>query len=189
MPEAFSREEYKVEILAGKKIVMMSPPFSNHNAVKGNIHWIFKSYLRNNVCIPIPDGQKLVLEADGYVVPDFFVLCDRKKYKKNGVYGSPDLVVEVVSPKTKKYDRGEKKDLYQRSGIGEYWIVEPDDRSIEIYLLKGGVYLLDAVYRIPDKDEPAEEVENEPKEFRTNLFKDLVIKLEDVFENVITDWN
>jgi len=158
--------------------------------VAGVVHQIFRSYLRGNICIAFPDGQKLVLENnDGYVVPDLFVLCDRSKYKRDGVYGAPDLVVEVISPKTRKYDRGDKKDLYQHAGVGEYWLVEPDGRSIEIYLLKDGSYALDGVYRIPDENEDPEDIENEPKEFRAHLFNDLVVSLDDVFENVVLAWN
>jgi len=179
------QEEYKTEIINGKKIVMMAPPFSNHNAVKGNIHYLFKHYLRGNVCLPIPDGEKLVLEKDQYVAPDFFVVCDRSKYRKDGVYGAPDLIVEVLSPKTKKNDRGDKKDLYQLHGVNEYWIVEPDDRSIEVYILTDGAYKLDAVYRIPGIDEPAEDCVNEKEEFAVNLFPDMIVRLEDVFENVL----
>ena len=190
MPEAFSNEGYKTEIINGKKIIMMSPPFSNHNVVKGNIYQIFRSYLRGNICIVFPDGQKLVLENnDGYVVPDLFVLCDRAKFKKDGVYGAPDLVVEIISPRSRKYDRGDKKDLYQNAGVGEYWIVEPDERSIEVYLLKDGLYVLDGVYRIPDEKEDAEDKEKEPKEFKVNLFQDMTVSLDDVFENVVLNWS
>jgi len=185
MGQVLKRDEYKTEIINGIKIVMMAPPFSNHNAVKGNIHYLFKHYLRGNVCLPIPDGEKLVLEKDQYVVPDFFVICDRSKYKKDGVYGAPDLVVEVLSPKTQKIDRGDKKDLYQLHGVKEYWIVDPDNRSIEVYIPRDRVYKLNAVYRIPGGDEPPEDKENEADEFAVCLFPDMIVKLEDVFENVL----
>jgi len=184
MIEAVKREPYRVEIINGRKVVAMAPAFSNHNAVKLNVATIFKIYLKGNVCIPIPDGEKLVLVDGEYVIPDFFVICDRSKYKKDGVHGVPELIVEVLSPKTKKYDCGEKKDLYQQSGVGEYWIIDPDARTIEIYLLENGLYKLDNVYRVPDELEDVEDKDVEPTEFRVHTFPDLTVRLEDVFEYV-----
>ena len=146
MSEAFKQDDLKVEIIHGRKIVMMAPPFSNHNFVKGNIFGLFRTYLRGKVCVPFGDNQKLVLnENEGYVVPDFFVVCDRSKIRKDGVYGAPELVAEVLSPSTMVYDRGIKKDLYQKAGINEYWIAEPNLKYIEVYLLKDNVYALNAL--------------------------------------------
>jgi len=181
--------EIKTEIING--IEMMSPPaYSNHTHVKGNVDHIFRTYLKGNVCIPICDGEKLVLEISkkkgDYVVPDFFVICDRSKQKKDGVYGAPDLIVEVLSPGTAEYDRGEKKELYQLNDVKEYWIIEPNNRSIEVYLLKDGVYKLDALYRLPDEDEPEEFKENAKTSFSVGLFPDMKVNLEDVFEYVNT---
>ena len=175
----------KIEMINGVEIVMMSPPFSNHNDVKENILHIFRTYLKGNVCRAYGDNRKVVLEENTYVVPDFFVLCDRSKRKRDGIYGPPDMIAEVLSPSTEKIDRGEKRDLYQRVGVKEYWIVEPNKKVIEVYLLKSGVYILDAVYRIPAEYEPLEDKEKEPCEFEASLFKGLIIKLCDVFEDVV----
>ena len=117
-----AREELRVEMIGGVKYVNFAPAFSNHNIVKNNIYRIFANHLCNNICLPFGGGEKLVLEEDSYVIPDFLVLCDRNKLKRDGVYGAPDLIAEVISPATVKIDRGEKKELYQRAGVGEYWI-------------------------------------------------------------------
>ena len=175
----------KVEVIDNVK--MMSPPaFSNHNRVKDNVFSIFKGYLRNNVCVPVGDGQKVVLPSQkrgNYVVPDFFVFCDRSKYKADGLHGSPDLVVEVLSPKTAKLDRGRKKDLYQQNDVKEYWIIEPDKKEIEVYLLKDGVYDLDNIYRISDP-ETDDDPEGAVMSFSVSTFPDLVVNLEEIFEYV-----
>ena len=187
MSELYKQELVKTEVINGQEIMMSPPAFSNHNYVKGNVFHIFKTYLKGNICIPICDGQKLVLEIQkkgDYVVPDFFVICDRSKQKRDGVYGSPDLVVEVLSPATALYDRGIKKDLYQESGVKEYWIIEPDKKSIEVYLLKDGVFDLDAIYRIPADYEPDEDKKKAIAAFSVNLFPDMIVNLEDVFEYV-----
>ena len=178
--------EAKVEVIDGKEIMMSPPAFSNHNYVKDNVFSIFKNYLKGSICVPHADGRKVALPSQkkgDYLVPDFFVLCDRSKIKPDGIHGSPDLVVEVLSPKTVKADRGRKKDLYQENGVKEYWIIDPDIRSIEVYLLKDGVYDLDEIYRIPcpkTDDDP----ENTVASFSVNLLPDLVVTLEDVFEYV-----
>ena len=180
--------EVKTEVING--VEMMSPPaFSNHNHVKLNTALVFKIYLKNSVCIPFGDGEKVIFPSQkegDYVVPDFFVLCDRSKHKKDGVYGAPELIVEVLSPGTAKYDRGEKKDLYQLNGVKEYWIIEPNNKSIEVYLLKNGIYKLDDIYRIPDDDEHNEDIENAKTNFSVGLFPDMIVNLEDIFEYVNT---
>jgi len=188
MPAERIRNEMKTEVINGIK--MMSPPaFSNHNHVKLNVALVFKIYLKGNICMPFGDGEKVILPSQGegdYIVPDFFVLCDRSKHKKDCVHGAPDLVVEVLSPGTAKYDRGDKKDLYQLNGVKEYWIIEPNNKSIEVYLLKDGIYKLDDIYRIPDDDEQREEKENSKTAFSVNLFPDMSVRLEDIFEYVNT---
>ena len=186
MSEAYNYRELKVEIIHGKEIVMMSPPFSNHNFVKGNIFGLFRTYLRGKVCVPISDNQKLVLEEnDGYVVPDFFVVCDRSKIRKDGVYGAPVLVAEVLSPSTMLYDKGVKKDLYQRAGVKEYWIVEPNLKYIEVYLLQDKVYVLNAIYRMPTDFESDEDKATVVSEFNVYTFPDLIMDLNDIFEYVM----
>ena len=178
----------KVEVIDGIEIMMSPPAYSNHNRVKENVFHLFRNYLKGNICIPFGEGQKVVLPSQNkgdYLIPDFFVLCDRSKYRKDGVHGSPDLVVEVLSPKTAKMDRGKKKDLYQANGVKEYWIIEPDNKIIEIYLLNDGVYDLIEVYSVPDPD--CEEPDTDMvTSFPVNLFPGMIIKLDDVFEYVIS---
>ena len=178
--------EAKSEVIDGVEIMMSPPAFSNHNHIKLNVATIFKNYLKGNICIPFGDGQKVVLPSQrkgDYFVPDFFVLCDRSKQKRDGVYGAPDLVVEVLSPKTAKLDRGKKKDLYQENGVKEYWLIDPDVKTIEIYLLKDGVYSLDEIYRVPNADYDGD-MEDLKTSFTVNLFPNLVVSLDDVFEYV-----
>jgi Uma2 family endonuclease len=56
--------------------------------------------------------------------------------KENGLYGAPDMVIEILSPSTEKYDKGPKKDIYEQYGVKEYWIVEPTDKSVTGYALQ-----------------------------------------------------
>ncbi|BBM69804.1 Uma2 family endonuclease [Rhodothermus marinus] len=73
--------------------------------------------------------------------PDLFFI-DRAHADRIGeqVCGVPDLVAEVLSPGTREVDRGEKFFEYARAGVREYWIVDPESRAIEVYVLRGHVY-------------------------------------------------
>ena len=113
------------------------------------------------------------------------VVCDPDKVKRDGIHGAPDLVIEVLSPSTARYDRGHKKDAYEAASVQEYWIVEPEVRSLEVYLLKDRKFILDNVYSIyPDyllEKMSDEEKAAIPTEFRCSLYDELTITLEDVF--------
>ncbi len=110
-------------------------------------------------------------------MPDVMVVCDREKIKPDGVYGAPDLVVEILSPSTAKNDKGHKKDVYESSGVPEYWIVNPVDKSIEVYLLKDAKYTLHEVYAVRPDWELANVTDEErtavASEFRCHLYDDL----------------
>ena len=176
--------EGREELINGR-IVAMSPAATNHNRVAGNIHGIFWSYLRGKPCIPFGDGEKVFLTETDHFVPDFMVVCDRDKIKADGVHGAPDLVVEVLSPSTAKNDRGLKKGAYGRCGVREYWIVNPEDKTVEVYLPAEGRLELHEVYAVyPDwqlKQMTEEELAAVPTHFKCSLFDDLEISIEDIF--------
>ena len=64
-------------------------------------------------------------ETDNVVEPDIIVVCDPLKIGERYVRGAPDFVVEILSPSTTKKDMKEKFELYERSGVREYWVIEP----------------------------------------------------------------
>ncbi|MFP4705408.1 MAG: Uma2 family endonuclease, partial [Spirochaetaceae bacterium] len=74
-------------------------------------------------------------EAPTVVQPDITVTCDRSKLTEQGMTGPPDLVVEIVSPDSGLIDRRRKFDLYERFGVREYWMVDQDERVVEVYRL------------------------------------------------------
>lgn len=176
------------EIIDGK-IVFMSPrPAVNHNIVAGNIFRIFSGYLAarsGEGCIPFGDGTDLYLTEKNHFIPDGMIVCSKDKIKPDGIYGAPDLVIEVLSPSTAKNDRGHKKDAYAAAGVREYWIVEHSVKAIEVYLLKDGQYIIDEVYTVyPDyllNKMSAEERKATMTEFKCSLYDDLLISIFDVF--------
>ena len=183
------KEEIREEIIGGK-VVMMSAATVNHYRVSGNILTIFDGFLFNRLCEPFQSGTALYMEEDQEEYqPDMMVVCDPDKVKDDGVHGAPDLVVEVLSPGTARYDRSHKKDVYERHGVREYWIVDPANRTVEQYLLENGGFVLRDVYALhPDfvlKRMKPEERAALVTEFRCSLFDDLSIPLEKVFYRVV----
>jgi len=186
MSDNLAYQEERREELIGGEVVMMAPsPSWNHISISGNIYKIFAIYLSGKKCTPIQDGFDLFLDDENHFVPDFMVVCDPDKIKQNGVYGTPDLVAEVLSPSTVRNDRTRKMDAYARFGVREYWIVNPGDKSVEVYLAdKEGFVLHDLYAQRPDW-ELAQMSEQERAalvtSFKCSLFDDLDISLEDVF--------
>ena len=83
----------------------------------------------------------VVLSDDTVVQPDLlYIAKDRRHLVKDRVEGSPDLVIEIISPGTSRRDRTEKLDLYAKHGVPEYWIVDPESLHIEFLLLEGDRY-------------------------------------------------
>ncbi|HRF95478.1 MAG TPA: Uma2 family endonuclease, partial [Aggregatilineales bacterium] len=77
-----------------------------------------------------------VILNDNAVQPDILWISpdNTSCHELNGrLYGAPDFVVEILSPKTSSKDRGVKFDLYEQYGVKEYWIVDPEEEFIEVY--------------------------------------------------------
>jgi len=81
---------------------------------------------------------------DTVVMPDLLVVCDKSKIKKNYCIGAPDLIIEILSASTAKLDRIIKLNRYMRAGVREYWIVDPDNETVQVFLLKDGNYYVSA---------------------------------------------
>lgn len=190
MNDNLARVEYqRNELLNGRLVMMLPRPGYNHNRTTINIAKLFENYLINTSDTVVTNCTDLYLTEKDRFVPDMMIVCDRNKIKYNGVHGAPDLLVEVLSPGTYKNDRGYKKDLYSKCGVHEYWLVEPASRTVEQYLLEDGqleiaeIYHLYPDYMLADMDE--KELAEVVTEFKCSLYDDLLIKLEDIFANLI----
>ena len=182
-------ERRRKEILDGKTVLMSPSPSTNHQIVVGNIHRLFSIFFKGKTCRAFVNGPDIHLTKKDIVLPDVFIVCNKDIIKWNGIYGAPDLVVEVLSPGTMKNDRGYKKDLYEKHGVKEYWLVDSYNLSIEVYLLENNKYILNNTYMVhPDYmlEVMTEEEKSEIKyEFVTESFSDLTIPLDEVFEGIL----
>jgi len=123
---------------------MMAAPSENHQLSLGGLFSTFFTHLRGKKCrvfvAPFDVrlslfNEKRSIDARNVIQPDISIYCDIKNVDERGGYASPDLVVEVISPSSKKQDRQRKFQLYERAGVKEYWIVEPVYEEVEIYRL------------------------------------------------------
>lgn len=179
------QEERREELINGKVVAMSPRPSFNHNQVSYNIATLFANYLKGKKCTPIADGMDLYLNEENQFVPDFMIVCDPDKIRPDGIHGAPDLVVEVLSPSTMRNDKTYKKDVYARCGVQEYWLVSPDEKSVDIYRTDGTEFVLHDIYALHPDWQLAQMSEAEraavETHFKCSLFDDLDISLEDVF--------
>ena len=186
--------ETKTELIDGK-IIMMSPrPRISHNRACTAISREFSSYLKGKSCEAFSDGVDVFLDEKNRFVPDVMIVCNHNIIQDDGIHGAPDLVVEVLSTTTARFDRGRKKDAYEKAGVKEYWIVDTFSRFVEVYLLnEKGRFELDNIYYHYTAAEKAEinalpkngrnKVEIHDK-IKVSLYNDLIIELDDIFERI-----
>ena len=151
-------ENERIEIIDGEA-VMMAPPSRIHQKISVSITSQLYNFLEGKKCevYQAPFGVRL-FEKDGdspddvdtMVEPDISVVCDKNKLDKNGCKGEPDLVIEILSPSTVRHDRFVKLGLYQRAGVREYWIVEPETQTVQVYTLENGILQPRAFYGAGD---------------------------------------
>ncbi|GFI46362.1 hypothetical protein IMSAGC019_01676 [Lachnospiraceae bacterium] len=165
---------------------MMPSPSVNHSIVASNIYYVFQTYLKGKTCRAFNDGVDVFLTENDRVIPDVMIVCRKDIIKPDGIYGAPELVVEVLSPSTAKNDKGYKKDLYEKAGVKEYWIVDPNMHSIEVYLLSGGRFRINGFYGLfPDTFGFTERERAESqKVIPVSFYNDFCIHLEDIFSNL-----
>ena len=177
----------KYELINGKE-VMMSPADTRHNRIKGNIALIICNYLKGKRGEAF-FGTMVCFDELNHFIPDLLVVCDPNKIKYSCIDGAPDLVVEILSYSTGKRDYGIKKDVYEKFGVKEYWIVNPKDKSVLVYHLVNGKYELDDRYVVLEDWEEEAMNEEEKAEHRlklkVSLYDDLEIEVKEIFEDMI----
>lgn len=141
-------DSVRYELYDGQPVALASP--SNvHQEVCMELSRQLANYLVGKNCkvYPAPfDVRLFEEEGDGpedvsvVVQPDISVICDKRKTDGHGCKGAPDMVIEVLSSSTARYDRIVKFDLYQQAGVREYWIVDPEARVASVYTLEEGQY-------------------------------------------------
>lgn len=137
----------RVELIKGFISKMSPSPSRFHQEVSQNLSGCFYENFKRQSCrvfvapfdvrLQIKDEKK----DETVVQPDLCIVCDENKLDDKGCNGSPDLMVEIISPNNSKHDIHTKFNLYQEAGVQEYWIVDPTDKLILIYTLVDRKYI------------------------------------------------
>ncbi|GHU25965.1 hypothetical protein FACS1894164_16380 [Spirochaetia bacterium] len=120
----------------------MAPPSDRHQKISMMLSIEIGLFLKGKPeqVRSAPYGVQLFPDEDTVVLPDLVVIKDPGKIDRHGCTGAPDLVVEILSPSNASHDSIEKYALYERAGVPEYWIVDPDQEIVYVALLQGERY-------------------------------------------------
>lgn len=169
----------RYELIDGQVYILAPAPSPEHQRISGELYRQISNYLLDKDCqvfaapfdVRLPEGEERDEEILTIVQPDILVVCDKSKLDQRGLKGAPDMVIEIVSPSTAGRDRGVKRDLYERNGVREYWLVDYSNKTIEVYLLnEGNRYGKPVVYSAEEK-------------VPVNIFDSLAIDLSLVFRD------
>ncbi|MEJ7681203.1 MAG: Uma2 family endonuclease [Segetibacter sp.] len=129
--------------LINNALIMSPAPLMNHAIVQNEIFYALLHYSKKNkigevFCAPV---DVYLNERNAFQPDIFFILNERKDIiKENGVYGDPDLIIEILSKGNKKTDLIKKKNVYEATGVKEYWVVDPETKWCEGFILENKVY-------------------------------------------------
>jgi len=148
-------DDERWELIDGIPYNMTPAPRRVHQKIAGEIFLQIADFLKGKPCevyiAPLDVRLPLADEPDGEITtviqPDIVVVCDASKLDDAGCKGPPDLIAEILSPATARKDLKEKFNLYESRGVREYWIVDPEAKTIMVFHLdQAGSYGRPSVY-------------------------------------------
>lgn len=141
-------DDVRYELIGGIAYAMDPAPTRRHQEVALELARQIADALEGSPCRPyiapfdvrLPRADEADGKIDTVVQPDISVICDKAKLDERGCRGAPDWIVKVLSPGSAGHDQVVKRELYERVGVREYWLVHPIDKVVTIYLLAAGAY-------------------------------------------------
>ena len=172
-------DDKRRELYDGFINLMTPAPSRKHQELSVNLTRVFGNFLFDKDCklyhapsdVRLPKTRNIKNDIIYTVVqPDIYVVCDLSKLDDRGCLGAPDFIIEIVSAKNSKRDIKDKFEIYQEHGVCEYWIVNPNDENVNVFVLDDkGKYQLKGMYAGDDK-------------IQVNIFDgDLEVDLTEVF--------
>lgn len=173
-------EEEKWEIINGIPYAMSPAPSRIHQEISMKLTNEIYNYLKDKNCrvysapfdVRLFKGNKEDEDVINVVQPDITVICDDSKLDDRGAKGSPDLIIEIVSPASISLDYVKKLNLYDEFGVREYWIVNPMNKSVFVYRA------------MENENFGAPSIYNENDKIKVGIFKDLIIDLDYIFKTL-----
>ena len=147
-----------VELIKGKVFKAAAAPRRMHQKISGKIFTKLHIYLENTHCeayitpfdVRLPHTSKKNEDVFTVVQPDICVVCDKGKLDEMGCIGAPDLIVEVLSPGNNKKELNNKYEVYEESGVKEYWIIHPNENTMLVYTLIDRKFVPSKLFRVGD---------------------------------------
>lgn len=148
-----------VELIKGKVFRQVAAPRVNHQRVAGGVFNSFYEFLKDKKCeafiapfdVRLPVKSKKYEDIDTVVQPDICVICDPSKLDDLGCVGAPDLIVEILSPGNNKKELQNKYEVYEESGVKEYWVIHPNECTLVVNTLVQGKYQASRLFTHGDK--------------------------------------
>ncbi len=172
--------EERIELLKGF-ITRMAAPSRNHQRISWVLQREIAVFLKHRQCdaysapfdVRLSRKNKITdKEITTVVQPDLCVICDKSKLDKRGCIGAPDWIIEILSPGNSEKEMKDKFDLYEESGVREYWIVAPEEKIVLTYILNNEGKYIGLRPKI------------RKEKITSHVFPDLEIDLEEVFEEI-----
>lgn len=168
-----------VELIKGRMFKMNAAPKRIHQKLSGKIFVKLYNFLEGKTCevyeapfdVRLPVKSKKNEDIYTVVQPDICVICDKSKLDDAGCIGAPDLIIEILSKGNNKKELTYKYEVYEESGVHEYWIIQPDEQTLLIYTLTNGKYIPSRLYTNGDI-------------VASNIITGFVLDLDDVFSNL-----
>ncbi|MBR4904085.1 MAG: Uma2 family endonuclease [Selenomonadaceae bacterium] len=182
------RDDY--EVIEGEKFMAPSADTWHNNTMGKLFLSIGMHVATNKLGLVFTDSLDVHFPDGNLFKPDFmFISAENSKIvldnKHSTIHGVPDMVAEIFSRSTMKRDMTIKKDIYERNGVKEYWIINPWSESIEVYLLRNGKYELEGVYQNYSEEELNELTEEERAEVKfeipVTVLDGFKIKIKNIF--------
>ena len=169
-----------VELIKGKIFKQAAAPRVNHQRIARNVITSLSNFLKGKKCeafiapfdVRLPTKSKRNEDIDTVVQPDICVICDPSKIDELGCLGAPDLIVEILSPGNNKKELQNKYEVYEESGVKEYWIIHPNECTLIINTLINGKYQASRIFTHGDK-------------VASQAVEGFVLDLEEVFDDMI----
>ncbi len=139
-------DDQRRELIDGEPYCMSPAPSSRHQVIAVDLVVLLAQHFKDKVCRPLVSPIDVKLTANDIVQPDLLVVCDPSQIHETHIEGPPALIVEILSPSSGRHDRVRKLNLYARSGVAEYWLIQPYPAVVEVLRLDGDSYRIAGVY-------------------------------------------
>jgi Uma2 family endonuclease len=141
-------DDERCELIEGE-LVMTPSPVTRHQRISRKIEFMLEKYITENDLGEVFYAPfDVYFDEENVVQPDILFISKERLdiIGEKNIQGAPDLVIEIISESTAYRDLVQKKKLYARFRVKEYWIVIPEESSIGVYTLKDNVFVLHKTY-------------------------------------------